>query len=291
MNDFFKYFDGSDASVPVWLMILVAFLLGLIFKSLGCARKGEEADEGALAGAGAVAGGAGLVAEKAVTSAAGARGASATTAVKDDLQVIEGIGPKVEGVLNDADIETYRRLGDSSTGELRGILDKAGPAYKVIDPDSWPEQARLAADGKWDELKEFQEYLVGGVDPAKMPGASETDSTIQPLMGSVKELKTDATVSKSRKTGRGKAAKKPEDLKVVEGIGPKIEELFHNAGIANWHDLANTDVEKLRQILRDAGSRFQMHDPQTWPEQARLADEGKWDELKEYQDFLQGGRA
>ena len=194
-------------------------------------------------------------------------------------------------MLNDAEIETYRRLGKSNTGELRGILDKAGPAYKVIVPDSWPEQARLAADGKWDELKEFQEYLVGGVDPAKMPGASESDSTIQPLMGSVKELKTGTTVSKSGKKGRGKAAKKPEDLKIVEGIGPKIEELFHNAGIANWHDLANSDVEKLRQILRDAGSRFQMHNPQTWPEQARLADEGKWDELKEYQDFLQGGRA
>lgn len=82
----------------------------------------------------------------------------------------------------------------------------------------------------------------------------------------------------------------PDDLKIVEGIGPKIEELFNSAGIFTFKQLYNTPVETLKQILVDAGPRFQIHDPSTWGEQARLADEGKMDELKALQDRLNAGR-
>lgn len=80
------------------------------------------------------------------------------------------------------------------------------------------------------------------------------------------------------------------DLKVVEGIGPKIEELLKDAKITTWSDLARADTEQLQKILSDAGSRFQMHDPRTWAEQAVMARDGKWTELAEYQDFLVGGK-
>lgn len=81
-----------------------------------------------------------------------------------------------------------------------------------------------------------------------------------------------------------------DDLKIVEGIGPKIEGLLKNAGVDTWEDLAKADVENLRKVLKDAGDRFTFHDPATWPEQAALAHENKWDELEEFQDFLNGGR-
>ncbi len=81
-----------------------------------------------------------------------------------------------------------------------------------------------------------------------------------------------------------------DDLKIVEGIGPKIEGLLKKSGINTWGDLAKTDVEHLRKILKDAGDRFTFHDPSTWPEQAALAYENKWSELEEFQDFLNGGR-
>ncbi len=84
---------------------------------------------------------------------------------------------------------------------------------------------------------------------------------------------------------------KKDDLKIVEGIGPKIEELLHNNGIKTWEELSKSTKQRLENILRNAGDRFRMHDPSTWPEQAMLADEGKWDELEEYQDFLNGGKA
>jgi large subunit ribosomal protein L20 len=87
------------------------------------------------------------------------------------------------------------------------------------------------------------------------------------------------------------ATGKSDDLKVIEGIGPKIAELLIAAGISTFAKLAATDVAKLRAVLEAAGSKFATHDPATWPQQSKLAAEGKMDELKALQDALQGGRA
>lgn len=86
-------------------------------------------------------------------------------------------------------------------------------------------------------------------------------------------------------------ASKKDDLKIVEGIGPKIEELCNNAGIYTFEELAATSAERLKGILDAAGARFQMHDPTTWPVQSALARDGKWDELKKWQDELNRGQA
>ncbi len=83
-------------------------------------------------------------------------------AAEDDLKVIEGIGPKLEQVLKDAGIKTYRDLASKSAEELRAILDAAGIA-RISNPQTWAEQAKLAAEGKWEELQALQESLKGGV--------------------------------------------------------------------------------------------------------------------------------
>ncbi|MFN8345148.1 MAG: hypothetical protein U0X91_09095 [Spirosomataceae bacterium] len=82
----------------------------------------------------------------------------------------------------------------------------------------------------------------------------------------------------------------PDDLKIVEGIGPKIEELLNHEGIQTFAQLAATSSERIKEILNAAGPRFQMHDPATWPEQSAMARDGKWDELKVWQDELNKGR-
>lgn len=81
-----------------------------------------------------------------------------------------------------------------------------------------------------------------------------------------------------------------DDLKIVEGIGPKIAELFNEAGIYTFAQLAATPVERLQEILDAAGPRYRTHNPGTWPKQAELAAAGKWDELKAWQDELDGGK-
>lgn len=81
-----------------------------------------------------------------------------------------------------------------------------------------------------------------------------------------------------------------DDLSVVEGIGPKISELCRGIGIETWRQLADTDVATLQSMLDAAGSRFQVHRPASWPDQARLLAEGRWTEFKQLIDDLGGGR-
>lgn len=59
-----------------------------------------------------------------------------------DLLQIDGIGPKVGALLQEAGITTISQLATSSFEQLRAILDQAGPRYRVTDPTTWPAQAQ-----------------------------------------------------------------------------------------------------------------------------------------------------
>ncbi|MBK8945625.1 MAG: 50S ribosomal protein L17 [Ignavibacteriae bacterium] len=80
----------------------------------------------------------------------------------DDLTKIEGIGPKISELLVDAGITTFAQLAETEVVKLREILYEAGSKFKSHDPETWPAQSQLAADGKWDELKKLQDELIGG---------------------------------------------------------------------------------------------------------------------------------
>ena len=81
------------------------------------------------------------------------------------------------------------------------------------------------------------------------------------------------------------------DLKIVEGIGEKIESILKSSGIDSWVKLSHADPVKIKEILLEVGGpRYHMHEPGTWPKQALLACTRKWDELKQYQDELNAGR-
>ena len=83
-------------------------------------------------------------------------------AAPDNLKKIEGIGPKVEGILNGGGIYTFAQLANAPISRIKELLEAAGPRYKMQVPDSWPEQAGLARDGKWDDLDDLQDRLDGG---------------------------------------------------------------------------------------------------------------------------------
>ncbi|CAN5615435.1 hypothetical protein BH23ACT3_BH23ACT3_06250 [soil metagenome] len=72
-----------------------------------------------------------------------------------------------------------------------------------------------------------------------------------------------------------------DDLTAIQGLGPGVCELCHGIGILTWADLADTEVSLLRTMLDDAGARYQIHDPSSWPAQAQLLAEGRWDEFRE----------
>lgn len=83
-----------------------------------------------------------------------------TPTTADDLKIVEGIGPKVQSVLNGIGIFTFKQLAESDLTAVRKALEAAG--YRYMDPRSWSDQAALAADGRWDELKLMQENLKAG---------------------------------------------------------------------------------------------------------------------------------
>ncbi len=180
---------------------------------------------------------------------------------EDNMQIIEGIGPKMESVLHENGIKSWNVLAGKSHADLKGMLDKYGDKYRIIDPNEWPAQAALADKQDWEGLIAYQ----------KSDGSDSKAEKVMVKLGIIK-------------------AWKENDLKAVEGIGPKIEGLLNNGGITTWRGLAQTSVGKLKEILAAAGDRYQLADPTTWPKQAELAADGKWDELEEYQDFLQGGK-
>lgn len=91
------------------------------------------------------------------------------------------------------------------------------------------------------------------------------------------------------KTVFGKKIKE-NDLKIVEGIGLKIEGLFNAAGITTWKDLSEAPTEKLQAILDGGGENYAIHNPSTWSKQALLAYEGKWEDLKSWKAGLRGGK-
>ena len=188
-----------------------------------------------------------------------------------ELQIVEGVGPKIEGLLKDAGIKNWKDLSEADYDTLKGILADAGPRYRIHDPKTWAKQAELALKGNWDELIQYQKALDTGRDDK---GSANTPSKVEKLA--------------QKRLG---FSRKAEDLQIVEGIGPKIESILKAAGINNRAELGATSVERLKEILTEAGDRYRLADPTTWPRQAKLAAEENWRALREYQEFLDGGKA
>ena len=149
----------------------------------------------------------------------------------------------------------------------------AAPAPKAEEPK---KEAPKAEEPKKEEAPKAKAAPIVEEAPAKKeaPKVEEKPKTAKPEK---------ITLPSGKKVNQ-------DDLKLVEGIGPKIEGLLNDAGINTWQELADAPEEKIQAILDEAGPRYRMHDPATWSKQAKLAAEAKWEELETLQDNLKGGR-
>lgn len=124
--------------------------------------------------------------------------------------------------------------------------------------------------------------------PKKEAAAKKAEGKAAPIEVSVAS-KPKAEKASTKKAAPKKSAKS-DDLKKIEGVGPKAAEALVNAGLDSFAKVANAKPEAIEAILAEASSRLAHLVANTWPQQAKLASEGKWDELKTLQDNLDGGR-
>ena len=169
--------------------------------------------------------------------------------MQDDLTKIHNIGPFLQAKLNEQDIYRYDQIAKWSEADIMTYTELIGYLPGIIQRDDWVGQAR---------------QLVQGGAEQQQPAATESEAEQQ--SGAVES-----------------------DLKVIEGIGPKIEAILKASGLMTYDALADTDPDELRALLAAAGSRYKSHNPQTWPAQAGLAADGKLDELQAWQQELKGG--
>jgi len=234
---------------------------------------------------------------------------------ENDLTAIEGIGPKINDLIKADGVNTFSALSNTSVSSIQTTLDNAGPSYKIANPGTWPDQANLAANNRWSALKALQDTLDGGVYPGSSSKSSSSNAgtTANKSSETTAKVTDTAGVAKASSTTQSTKASDPsksvtdkdaakaagfkvklingkDDFTVVEGIGPKINELIHNAGINTYAQFGKTKVEDIQKILTDAGPRYTLAKPGTWPAQADMAAANKWEALKAWQDELDGGK-
>ncbi len=152
--------------------------------------------------------------------------------------------------------------------EIKSILKSAGDQY--VGPNAKHHDHGHGESESHQHETEVVETVVEPVEDHKTEKSGKTSNTYVPV---------------SRNTSSEK-----DDLKKIEGIGPKIEQALNNAGIQTWYDLSQRTASEIKDILNAAGNNFSQHDPGTWAKQAKLASEGNWEALKAYQDKLDGGK-
>ena len=248
---------GDAATASATGAVADMFLGSSAGADVGSGGDGVSGAAGGLVGGGGseIGLGAPLTPQPAVTDP-NASGAADITQVGDDLTLIEGIGPKISEVLKKAGVATFAEMGTMTADQVRMKMTSIDPSLGVHNPTTWPEQARLAAAGDWDRLRAWQDELHGGIDLTNPTGTGVTEM---------------------------------DDLTRIEGIGPKICQVLQSAGIRTFTDLASQTPEKVRETMMTADPSLGVHNPMTWPDQAKLARDGEWDKLKELQDQLNGG--
>ena len=207
----------------------------------------------------------------------------------DDFTKIEGVGPKIAELLNAGGITSFAQLSTTPPDHIKSVLNAGGPSYANHDPSTWPDQAMLAASGEWDQLKDWQDQLVGGkmtegMTTPDIAGAGSPDAS---GMSSLMAADSAAPVVPADPATSAAPAVK-DDLTKIEGVGPVIGELLGAGGITSFAQLASSSPEQIQSILNAGG--LSSHDPATWAAQAQMAADGKWDELKVWQDELDGGK-
>ena len=204
---------------------------------------------------------------------------------------IAGLQYKVE---QDQQLYVNRLQGDAGAEvSFDRVLLTDNGSIQVGAPviDGFSVVAKIVEHVKGDKVIVFKKKRRKGYKKKNGHRQQFTKIEIISMGGSkAKAAKKESKVEeKEEKAPAKKVAKKADDLKLIEGIGPKAAETLAAAGLDTYAKLSKTSVEKIKTIL-EGGENLSHLDPETWAKQAELAAEGKFDELKAWQDELDGGK-
>jgi predicted flap endonuclease-1-like 5' DNA nuclease len=172
---------------------------------------------------------------------------------------------------------------------LKKQKDGSMKATTTLEGGKTYQYRYLLNDGRWvndhraDHYVHISDFQVENC-LITVPEEVEAEAEAKPA----KAAKTKET--KEKKVKAEKSAPAADDLTKIEGIGKKIAALLEAENILSFKDLSKASAKKLKGILEVAGSKFQVHDPTSWPKQAKLAAAGKWEELEALQKELIGGK-
>ncbi len=297
-NDVTKNYQLQDATFEILIMLAGAFLLGTLFcwalgklrgnkrppyqrktvdhqngyrqpaQQAGATYPDHEAQSNTLKG---TAGG-----------AAGIIGNSISTANSD----LSSTASSTINKITDSSTSVTNKISDTKST----ITDKANNVTSSVK-DTLSDTLDTAKDTLSDSNSFIKNKTSESIDDAKTvifdPNSSATNKTSQLLNNTKEEIeKTTEELKTNAPIMNADPLEATDNFKKIEGIGPKIETALHAAGIRTYADLRASDSETLKVILTAASPSFKTHDPETWPYQADLAYNKKWEKLKEYQNFL-----
>lgn len=167
---------------------------------------------------------------------------------------------------------------------LKKQKDGSMKATTTLEEGRTYQYRYLLSDGRWVNDHRADEYVpVSGYHV-------ENCVIAVPAEEEKKAVKAEKTPKAKKVTAKTEKAVAADDLTKIEGIGKKIAELLQAEKILTFKDLSKASAKKLKGILEAAGSKFQMHNPASWPKQAKLAAAEKWEELEALQKELVAGK-
>ena len=220
---------------------------------------------------------------------------------RDDKRIVVSHSRYVDDIKRKADDDVRRARGEEVKATRKTIQTQKSKLEKTtlgeldvfsqLKDQLKAQEAAAAAEAPAKAEPVVKEEPAAAVEKTEeiVEEITEVEEVVEEITEVEEEITEVEEVVEEVKAAPASDAK-PDDLKKIEGIGPKIAQLLTEGGISTFEALSKTDPDKIREILLAAGSRYKMHDPTTWPKQAGIAAAGDWDALKKLQDELDGGR-
>ena len=200
----------------------------------------------------------------------------------DENEYLVGISGRYGTYLDQIQFHTNKRNSPTYGG-------RGGQQFSLYADDGY-EVAGLFGRAGWyiDSIGIATRPLV---QPEITPSVSQrANSAVNAALGYVQGKVVEAQTKTAEVIAKATGEVNLKELQAVEGIGPKISQVLADHGVHNLATLAQTQVERLQEILSEAGARYKLADPATWPEQAKIGVSDGMKALKGFQKSLKGGR-